>query len=121
VNSDETTPENVPENLLFLKRCVVCDTPHVRSGEICSSRECRMRMTEFIDFTTLGYILGRARWAGAPSQEEMNRECYRVQLRAAIKRLPHGEDLLFAALCEIIEDLEEAEGVEAVQAVEAVS
>jgi hypothetical protein len=93
------------ENVTFLKRCWVCDEPHVRSGVTCS-RDCLSILAEFEDFTTLRSVLVNARWAGAPSQAELQREYYTRQLRAALKRLPESEERLFEVLAEIVEEME---------------
>ena len=101
MNSEE------PENLLCLKRCLVCGQMHVRSGQTCS-RDCLMILATFNDFITLRGILENAHWAGARSQAELERKYLQERMWAAIRRLPHSEDLLIETLCEIIEDLEGA-------------
>jgi hypothetical protein len=92
-------------NVSFLKRCPVCEEMHVRSGETCSW-DCLVILAEFEDFSALKFVLGNARWAGAPSQEQMQREYLQERMWAAVRRLPHSEDLLVQTLCEIIEEVE---------------
>jgi hypothetical protein len=38
-------------NVIFLKRCCVWGQMHIRPGETCS-RECRMMLAEFEDFSS---------------------------------------------------------------------
>jgi hypothetical protein len=80
--------EAARENVTFLKRCWTCDELYRGSGRTCS-RDCLMILASFEDFTTLQSVLINARWAGAPSQAELQREYYREQLRAAVRWLPH--------------------------------
>jgi hypothetical protein len=67
-----------------------------------------MILAEFAESTTLQAIIGNARWAGAPSQEELQREYFRGRMWEAVRRLPHSEDVLAAVLAEIIEEMEAA-------------
>jgi hypothetical protein len=100
------TMDQPESNVDYLRRCWVCDQTFVGSGGCCS-RECRMAMAEFAEFSVLGFILNNF-GPGAPSQEELREEYYRQQLQEAIMRLPTNEDRLFGILGEIIEDLAEA-------------
>ena len=72
----------------------------------------RMILAEFWDFITLTSVIQNARWAGAPSQEEMAREYFCQQMREAVRRpvrrLPHSEDALSEVLIEIAQEMEEA-------------
>jgi hypothetical protein len=99
--SEETPGENVT----FLKRCWTCDEPHIRSGRTCS-RECLSILAGFEDFTTLHSTLINARWAGAPSQEELRGEYFRGRMRYGVRRLVDSEDALSAVLIEIVEEME---------------
>jgi hypothetical protein len=109
VNRDETivnrADETVPSDVTMLRRWLVCERMHIRSRETCS-RDCLRILASFNDFTTLQFILANARWAGAPSQEQMQREYLQERMWAAVRRLPHSEDLLVQTLCEIIEEVE---------------
>jgi hypothetical protein len=99
---------NADRKIVSLKRCLVCEAPHVRRGGTCSRRECRAIVAEFHDFSMLQFILGTARWAGAPSQEEMAREYFRQRMWDGIRRLPHSADLLGEVLAEILEEAQES-------------
>jgi hypothetical protein len=55
-------------------------------------------LAEFEDFTTLQFILTNARWAGAPTQKQMLKKYLRERMRAAVRRLPHSEDVLAEVL-----------------------
>ena len=96
VNSEEAARENV----LCLKRCSPCGQMHIRSGETCS-RECRMMLAEFEDFSTLRFVLENSRWAGALSEEEMRKQYLRDRLSRGIQRLPHSEDVLAEVLIDL--------------------
>jgi len=88
-------------NVIFLKRCSVCGQMHIRSGATCS-RECRMMMAEFEEFSTLQFILENSRWAGAPSQEELRGDYFRERMWEAVERLPISADVLGEMLIEIL-------------------
>jgi hypothetical protein len=68
-----------------------------------------MILAEFEDFTTLQFILANARWAGAPTEEEMLKEYFRERMRYGVRRLVHNEDALTAVLIEIVEEMEGSE------------
>jgi hypothetical protein len=62
-------------------------------------------LAEFNDFTTLHSVLTNARWAGAPSQEEMLKEYFRERMCYGVRRLVHSEEALTAVLIEIVEEM----------------
>jgi hypothetical protein len=66
-----------------------------------------MLMADFEEFTTLQFILGNARWAGAPSEAEATREYFRARMWDGVRRLGHSADLLGEVLVEIIEEMED--------------
>jgi hypothetical protein len=64
-----------------------------------------------MDMDALFHLMGvlfHARWAGAPSQEELTMAYYTQELRDAVQQLPEDEGGLPRILSEIIEDLETA-------------
>jgi hypothetical protein len=63
---------------------------------------------EAVMFLVLGGILHNARWAGAPSQEELRKEYYRERMWDGVRKLPEDEGSLARILSEIMEDLESA-------------
>jgi hypothetical protein len=100
---------SVLENVSYLRHCEVCEEEFVSpkpSARCCGRKECRLIIAEYEDFIRLRFILKIARWAGAPSQQEMQKKYYRQQLREAIEQLPQSADPLYAILCKIIEDLD---------------
>jgi hypothetical protein len=66
-----------------------------------------MIWVEDTDFSMLYLILANARWAGAPSQEQVKEEYLRLQMWEAVRRLPSSEELLVEVLIEIIAEMEE--------------
>jgi hypothetical protein len=76
--------------------------PRVRGDARCSGETCSwdwlVILAEFEDFTTLQFILTNARWAGAPTQKQMLKKYLRERMRAAVRRLPHSEDVLAEVL-----------------------
>lgn len=101
VKNDEPAP---PENVPYLKHCSVCGEPLFRTGRYCS-QSCRMLWAECVSLFTLQFILGNARWAGAPSQAAMEREYFHQRMWEAVRRLPHSEDVLVEVLSEIAEQI----------------
>jgi hypothetical protein len=94
-----------------VRRCWVCSNPYVttkRTSDCCAKRDCRMIQAEFRDFITLTSIIQNARWAGAPSQEEMAREYFRQKMRDAVEQLGSSEDALSKVLIELAEEAEMA-------------
>jgi hypothetical protein len=104
MNSDESAPANVE----YLRRCEVCDQQFLsgrRNARCCRRHECHATEAEFAEFYTLQSILGMARWAGAPSEDEMRAKYYEERMWEAMRRLPHSEDPLAAVLVEILGEL----------------
>ncbi|SRR5260221_7287418 len=99
MNSDR----RVPENILYLKRCRVCEETFVGKGRCCS-RACRIVWAELEEFWRLHFLLTNARWAGAPSEEQLLKEYFRNRLWDAVRRLPHSAELLAEVLIEIVEE-----------------
>lgn len=64
-------------------------------------------MAEFEEFYTLKVILGSARWAGAPTQEQALRRYLRYRMRGAVRRLSVNADVLAEVLIEIVEMMQE--------------
>ena len=94
------------ERVLF-ERCAVCGGPLPGSGTRYCSRACRMVMADFEEFTTLQFILANARWAGAPTQAQAQREYLRDRMWSAVRRLSSSADVLGEVLVEILEIQEE--------------
>ena len=63
-------------------------------------------MADFTEFAQLQFVLRNARWAGAPSQEQIRKEYFRERLWSGIRRLPHSEDVLAEVLAEIAAETE---------------
>jgi hypothetical protein len=61
---------------------------------------------EFAEFWTLRSILENSRWAGALSEEEMQRKYFRERMWEAVRRLPVTEEALSEVLVEIAEEVE---------------
>jgi hypothetical protein len=105
VRENESTREKVE----YLRTCEVCERQFLssrRTTRSCGRKECRLLIAEFEDFLTLRFILENSRWAGAASQQELQKEYFRQQLSAGIRRLPQSEDALFLALAEIYAETE---------------
>jgi hypothetical protein len=103
MNSDCPLPANVD----YLRICEVCErqflTPK-RTARCCGRKDCLLILASFDDFATLQFILGNARWAGAPSREEIRKAYYRERMCDGVRGLPHSEDVLAKVLIEIVED-----------------
>jgi hypothetical protein len=96
-------------NVLYRRRCIVCDeafTASKRTARCCPRKRCRAQVMDIDALLQVMGIVHNARWAGAPSQEELRREYYQWQMRDAVKQLEHSVDLLSTLLVEILEDLE---------------
>ena len=98
------------ENVLFLKHCWVCGEAFMtgkRTARCCSAKLCRALVMDLDALFHVRGIMRTARWAGAPSQEELRREYYRQQMSEAVDELGRSEDELFRVLCEIAKEMEE--------------
>jgi hypothetical protein len=94
-------------SILGSKRCEVCDETFIaegRSALCCTRKSCRALAAEFTCFYVFESILGASRWAGAPSQEQMQKDYFRDRMWDGMRRLPHSEDVLGEVLIEIVED-----------------
>ena len=99
----------VPKGEMKAKRCLGCGALHERRGDFCAARWCRYVAAEFWSYTIVTSIIGNARWAGAPSQEEMARRYYTQELREAVQVLAQDEGPLLKILREIMQDVEDIE------------
>jgi hypothetical protein len=100
-------------NALFKRgHCWVCGAPlfrlvgaWTRYSDYCS-RECRMKMVDFEEFTTLKFLLINSRcFGGAGFKEEPLEEYLRNRMWDAVRRSPHSADVLAEVLIEILEQL----------------
>jgi hypothetical protein len=62
-----------------------------------------MIWVEDTDFLMLHLIVANARWAGAPSQEQVLEEYLRLRMQEAVRRLAVTADVLGEVLIEMIE------------------
>ena len=83
MNADQT-------NVSFLKRCLVCDeafTASKRTARCCPRKLCRARVMDVDALLRVMGVVHSARWAGAPSQEEMRAEYYHQRTQEAVEQL----------------------------------
>jgi hypothetical protein len=64
-------------------------------------------MAQYAEETTLKFLLLNCSWSGGPGFREEPLEQYlHERMRAAVRRLPHSEDLLADVLAEIVAEME---------------